>query len=365
MKTKNANALIAVLGLIFAASIIAVSLVEYTTRAVRVSASSTWERDLRLDAYSALYASVAVLKEYEKIDGGLFSAERGWGEPLKDGRITFPDGSLVTVKITDESGKLPLSALDSSSLQKIFEEMDIPASDAQEMADCIVDWRDADDGKSFSGAEYEDYDTNAVKPPNRHISSLDELKYVKKVQEVFFDENGNPNDLFKTFASGVSTELFEKTNLNSASPATLKMMLDIEAKDYDDSLYSALRGESGQVSDGIVWVKNATELSSRGATEIPVRNAVYKSRLLKIEITVKRGVGEYYLCAFYADADTAKYYEENVKKVYEASENAKLGKKADSSAGVVMPSVYSSNSTVSSDNKTYVILKLFERGNNQ
>lgn len=107
MKTKNANALIAVLGLIFAASIIAVSLVEYTTRAVRVSASSTWERDLRLDAYSALYASVAVLKEYEKIDGGLFSAEQGWGEPLKDGRITFPDGSLVTVKITDEAENCP------------------------------------------------------------------------------------------------------------------------------------------------------------------------------------------------------------------------------------------------------------------
>lgn len=90
MKTKNANALIAVLGLIFAASIIAVSLVEYTTRAVRVSASSTWERDLRLDAYSALYASVAVLKEYEKIDGGLFSAEQGWGEPLKDGPHNLP-----------------------------------------------------------------------------------------------------------------------------------------------------------------------------------------------------------------------------------------------------------------------------------
>ena len=365
MKTKKANALIFVLGLIFASSIVAVEIVGQASRSLKSSASSTWERELRNDAYSALYASIAVLKEYEKIDGALYSSQQGWAKPLEEKRLEFPSGASVEVEIVDESGKLPLCSLDSASLQKIFEEMDISTNEAQEMADSIIDWRDDDDAKSFNGAEFDDYERNEAKPPNRHILSFDEFRYINKVRDVFFDENGLPNDLFKTFSSAISLELFEKNNLNSASPETLKMMLDIEEKDYDDSLYRALRGEIGQVSDGIVWVKNSTELSSRGAAEIPYKNAEYKCQLLKINITVKRGVASYYMCAYYASAETVKYYEENIKKVYTQTEDANLGKKTDSNPSVVMGSVYTSSTSLSSQDKTYTVIKVYERGNNQ
>lgn len=362
MKTKRANALIFVLGLIFAASIISVGIVEHTTRSLGFSASAIHSQSLRQDAYSALYATLAVLDEYAQIDGALYSAEQGWAKPLEEKRVEFPDGTAAEVVVSDESGKIPFNNLDSLALRKIFEGNGINSNTAKEAADCIVDWRDNDDSKSPDGAEFDDYDADSPKPPNRAILSFDELRFVEKARELFFDENGSPTPLYTLFAAATSTELFEKTNLNSASPETLKMMLDAEDKDYDDSLYRALRGEIGQVSDGIVWVKNSTELSARGAAEIPSKNADYKCGLLKIDITIRRGFARHKLTAYYAAKDTARYYETNVKKVYEQNESAKTGKRTDSSVGVVMPSVYTSKQSTISDGKNYVLIKIHENG---
>ena len=61
MKLRKANALIFTLGLIFAASIVAVGIVEHASNALKTRASSVCEQSLRVDAYSALYASLAVL----------------------------------------------------------------------------------------------------------------------------------------------------------------------------------------------------------------------------------------------------------------------------------------------------------------
>lgn len=360
MKYKKANALIFVFGLIFAASVLSVGIVEHTARTLKISASSNAEYGLRESAYSALYAAVAVLEEYAKIDGGLYSAEQGWGRPFEDGRLKFSDE--IDAEISDESAKLPLCALASADIQKIFEGMDVSENTAREFADCIVDWRDNDDSKSPDGAEYDDYDSDAPKPPNRNFLSFGELKYVKNVGEFLFDENGKPNEFFKNFTSGVSLELFEKTNLNGASPETLKKLLDIENKDYDDTLYRALRGEIGSVSDGIVWVKNQTELSERGAREIPSKFADYKCGLLKIEIRARRGAAEYYLCAFYASPDTAKYFSENVKKIYNRSENAVEGRKAEGSS--TAGAVYVENKSVG-DSEGYTLVKICERGSNR
>ena len=66
MKLRKANALIFTLGLIFAASIVAVGIVEHASNALKTRASSVCEQSLRVDAYSALYASLAVLSEYRE-----------------------------------------------------------------------------------------------------------------------------------------------------------------------------------------------------------------------------------------------------------------------------------------------------------
>jgi len=389
MKNRKASVLLFVLGLIFASSIIALGVAEYASRSLKLRASSAWENDLRLDAYSALNAAIAALQEYEEIDGGLYGEAQGWGSPVEEGRLTFASGTEVKVKISDAAAKLPLCALKSLDLEKIFVDMGISSTDAQEMADCIIDWSDADESASIRGAEYDDYDTNGVHPPNRKIRSFDEFKYIKKVNDVFFDKNGEPNEFFKTFMQGISLDFYQKVNLNAASEATLRMMLAAENKDFDASLYPAIHGDIGAVSDGVTWVKNATEISNRGASEIPLTYAAYKVSVLKIEVTARRGAGEYYLCAYLGTPTAISYYAQQTQAVQKASSSStstmaasnagkssgSASKSSDSAAGASSKSTAqtlskaisasarnSSASQAAKKGSNYKVFKLSERG---
>lgn len=290
-----------VLGIVFIASILSVYLIEYSVAELKPRASSAYERSLRMDAYSALNAAVAVLEEYYEIDGGIYAASQGWEYPLADGRVELPRGGEMQVKITDESSKIPLSKLTSEELVSIFEEMQFSTSIAQTLAECILDWSDSDDSARLNGAERDDYDDDEAFPPNRAIRNLSELKYVKNVRDYFFDENGLPNEYYKAFSEIVSAEDFDKVNLNSASPQVLNMLLVIDGKTYDPALYDAIRGKIGSIEDGIVWIKNSTEALNRGASEVPSKHVGCQPALLKIEVTIKRGSGEYYLCGYYAE----------------------------------------------------------------
>jgi len=311
---RRASAIIFVLGIVFVASILSVYLIEYSMTELKPRASSSFERGLRTDAYSALNATVAVLEEYYEIDGGLYAPTQGWEFPLADNRINLGRGGEMEVKITDESAKIPLQELTSENLVAIFEEMQFSTSLSQTLADSILDWTDSDDAVRTSGAERDDYEDYSAFPPNRAMKSLVELKYIENVRNVFFDELGEPNDYYKSLAQILSVEDFKKVNLNSASPETLNMLMVIDGKTYDSSLYDAIRGKIGSVEDGIVWVKNVTEITNRGAREVPSKLVACQPQLLKIEITIKRGAGEYYLCAYYGEDQSVSTSSTSQKK---------------------------------------------------
>lgn len=305
LRNRRSNALAFVLGLVFMASVLSVYLVEYSIAELKPRASANHERTLRTDALSALNASIAVLQEYLEIDKGLYSETQGWGEPFADGRITLPNGTEAVVKITDESGKLPLRTKNASDLAKILEEMGASSIDSQKIAACIIDWCDSDDTKSLDGAEYDDYDYDEAFPPNRFFESFAELKFIKEAQEFFFDQNGEPNNYYKFFAQIFSLENFSKTNYNSASPEVLRIVMEADGRRYSDTLYEAIQGRAGSVSNGKVWLESISDIESRSGISVPTANMVVKAELLKIEITVKRGAGEYYLCAYVTPDTTA------------------------------------------------------------
>jgi len=329
-KTSHSGAAVLfVFGIIFIASVLMVTILEYASAELSPRVSAKYLQSLRSDAYSALNASIAVLEEYKKIDKVLASKEQGWEYPLGDGRTKllkdgdlknradeweympsddmsrkepkpeiFPSGNEVIVKISDECGKIPLSKMDENSLKLIFEEMGISSSKAQDMADCLLDWTDSNEDARINGAEYDDYDIDTAFPPNRPLRSFEELRFIEKFED-FFDEDGNPNEYYKRFTEIFSLENSEAVNLNSASEDVLRMMMEMEGKDYDESLFRAIRGEIGQISNGITWVNNATDITNRGARDVPTKLRAFQSTLLKIEIFVSRGAAKFYLCAYY------------------------------------------------------------------
>lgn len=359
---RKGGAMLFVLCMIFMASAIVLTIVDYASVELRDRASSHIEPELRMIAHSALSASVAVLEEYRTIDGGLYSPAQGWGAPLADSRINF-EGADVDVKITDESGKIALSKMNGEAMKRVLEFLGFTTKDAEQMRDCLLDWTDSNTAKSFYGAERDDYDTYAAKPPNRALLSFDELRHIEKIREMFFDENGIPNDYYKRFSEIFTIDCDALVNLNSASNLVLEALLEIEEKDFDKNLPLAIKGEIGSVSDGITWVKSLSEISSRGASDVPSsKYASCKVGLLKIEIWVRRGIAEYYLCAYYGTEDSTK---NNAR----ASSNARTTRGTQNTKSSANKSATGKTKTAAQESKSarsaaanFKVLRLVERG---
>ncbi len=68
------------------------------------------------------------------------------------------EGSKISVGIQDESGKIDINAVDGQFLQRFLEASGVEVQAAQQIADAVLDWRDADDLTQPMGAEDSDYE---------------------------------------------------------------------------------------------------------------------------------------------------------------------------------------------------------------
>jgi general secretion pathway protein K len=129
-------------------------------------------------------------------------------------------------------------------------------STTQELKDTWTDWIDTDESRTLNGAESEDYES--LDPPyksaNRPIESLDELKLIQTWNQEFFDEFGQPNELFYRLQSMVTTLHNQPVNVNAATPIVLdylllntswdaKALFEIEDKPYLTRLPESLNSE--------------------------------------------------------------------------------------------------------------------------
>jgi len=101
---------------------------------------------------------------------------------VADGRPYFMEfgDAVIEIRVTDESGKIDINRADAELLINLFLSRGIDEMTAWQMADSIVDWRDADDIPQLYGAEIDDYDAAGYPygPPNQPFISIDELQQV-------------------------------------------------------------------------------------------------------------------------------------------------------------------------------------------
>lgn len=103
--------------------------------------------------------------------------------PVPDGReqtLDFGNGIIVTVAITDESGKVDLNVADALLLQRLFEVTGVATGEATRLAGAIVDWRDPDGLVSpAGGAEERDYrGQRPYGPANRPFAQVSDVQRV-------------------------------------------------------------------------------------------------------------------------------------------------------------------------------------------
>lgn len=154
-------------------------------------------------------------------------------DPLDLGRATgsFGDGDY-RVDIQDESGKISLNTASEAQLRSLAEAVGIEKTDAEVIADSILDWRDADSTPRPNGAEDDFYQSLPApyRATNRRMNVIEELLLVRGVTpERFHGRRERASDGSAVYKYGLSrylTPYSDRTQIN-VNFAPLPVLLSI------------------------------------------------------------------------------------------------------------------------------------------
>ena len=274
-KRQRGSVLVAVLAIILVITFMVTRFMNEAVKDLEYRAIFNEPSDVRAFAYGMLEVALATIQEVALIDDGkLYAGEQGWSDPISYAGISIPHGWVVSINIRDEGGKLPINTMSEELLNKLLEEqLDFDFGTTRELSSTLSDWIDEDDKQRLNGAESDDYLRN--NPPyraaNAPLQSLEELRLLKVWEDEFFDEDGNPNELFVQLSGLVSVINTGAVNLNSA-PAELLELLALQDGWQDDYLFDGLEEP---------YLKNPPESAGQiSGVEIS---------LLRVTINLKRG----------------------------------------------------------------------------
>jgi general secretion pathway protein K len=263
---------------------------------------------LRVQAYSALETTLAVLQEFRTVNGTLLSPTEGWGAPLDFAGYTPPEGLAVTVSLEDESGKIPLAHADFATLRDLFILLGQKQTDAERLADALLVWMQQgyEPVDSFS-ARATDYEREAIAfdPPGRSLHSFSELGSIKFVRDLFFDDRGQPNELWRGFVDSVSLYDFTQPNINGARETTLAAL-----GGYDDTnvrrIADYLGGSGSYVQQGPTCFRTQQDVASLVGQAMASPRFTTQISCLRVNVTVREGSTSFKLTAVVAPPGGAR-----------------------------------------------------------
>jgi general secretion pathway protein K len=219
-KIRGTVLIIVLITLVFA-SVALVTFMDKATNDLLVDHRVAINNRLRMEAYSALETTLAVLQDFREAGNGLHSVAEGWGDPLAFAGYTPAEDHTVDVSFEDESGKISLPHADAQTLSRLFQVWQVSQSDADTLADAMMGWMKRD--HVYTSAMSPDYEQSAIpyEPPARPLRSYAELAAIDKVRDFFYDTDGRPNDFWRRFVADVSLLNFNQTNINGAPPEVL------------------------------------------------------------------------------------------------------------------------------------------------
>lgn len=275
---QEGSVLVAVLAIILLLAFLVTKILDEAIEDLEYRALFSEPIDLRSYAFSMLEVSLATIQEVALIDEGkLYAPEQGWANPLAYAGISVPNGWDVSIRIEDESGKLPLNTMDEALLNRLLEEhFEFDFGTARELSSMLLDWIDPDDNRRLNGAESADYLRR--RPPyraaNAPLQSLEELRWVEVWENEFFNEEGSPNARFHELAGMVSVIHSGPVNLNSA-PAAVLELLALEDGFDQRSVFDNLERETP-------YLTNLPPAANERQSQV-------QTNLLRVTVSVRRG----------------------------------------------------------------------------
>lgn len=263
-------------------------------------------RRLRMEAYSALEVTLATLEDFRQALNGLHSPAEGWNDPLAFAGYTPTEDRTVDIAFDDESAKLSLPTADAQLLSRLFQVWQVSAPDADAAADAIMGWMKH--SHVYTTAVTPDYDHGSLpfEAPGRSMRSYQELAAIEKVRELFYTEDGRPNDLWRRFVDNVSLLRFSKPNLNGAKPDVLRALGQFDPTQQQNlSDYTAGRGS--YQTQGPAFFQNPSDaeriIGTAGGNPAAFATTI---SALRVNVTVHEGRSEFRLAAVVTMANAAQ-----------------------------------------------------------
>ncbi|HUG10337.1 MAG TPA: hypothetical protein VMM36_04955 [Opitutaceae bacterium] len=284
-------------------AITATAILSFTERALsEISGEGYYaQRDrLRADAYSTLEVSLAVLNDYKTIDGGLYSPEQGWGNPLAYAALVPREGLEIEVEFSDENSRLPLLAGDSAEswLLVLFTDLGFQSDEIAVLTDVLLDWIDEDDNPRLLGAESEEYLRSDLPhiAANRMPTRLEELSAAIGWSHLMFNEAGVPNARFEEFKRLVSVYSSGPINLNTASERVLRAT-GVFSEPELMALRDAFPERQGGTRRGRGYYTSPAELADTVGTLPSAIRLGVKVEVVSVTVIVREGDAEFRLRA--------------------------------------------------------------------
>ena len=288
--SRRGSVLVAVLGMLFIASIMITVIIERAVRDIAYRGLHDNRPDLQREAYSALMAGMAALEELKFFDGKLYGPQQGWSTAISDADYTPSNGYSVDIAVDDESGKIALKEENAEQLRALLIALEISEFEIDMMLDALFDWIDADDAIRPNGAEDDTYDNRdpVYRPANAPLANFDDLRLIEHWDEQFFDEEGQPNENFRQFKRCVSLYNEGKINVHTAPQFLLEALAERDGTPIE-ALLDYLLGPDGEANTGDETPLAEASLSPMPQSESFANATTDQATIVQMRVTVSRG----------------------------------------------------------------------------
>ena len=303
---RRASVLVIVMITLLFTAFALVSFIEKAGNDLLVEQREAESRRLRIEAYSSLEVTLAVLEDFRLATNGLHSPAEGWNDPLAFAGHVPTEDRTVDVSFDDESAKLSLPHADARVLSRLFQVWKVPAADADMAADALMGWMHPD--HVYTTTVSVDYERGSVpyEAPGRSLRSYQELAAIEKVRELFYTDDGRPNDLWLRFVDNVSLLNFAKPNLNAAKPDVLMALGQFdETQQQNLSDFTAGTGSFKTAGPGYFRDLNDAQRIA-GTTSGNTGAFVTTISALRVNLTVHDGRSEFKLSAVVTSGNAAQ-----------------------------------------------------------
>ena len=302
----RASVLVIVMITLLVTAFALVSFIEKASNDLLVEHREAEARRLRMEGYSALEVTLAVLEDFRLATKGLHSPAEGWNDPLAFAGYLPTDGRTVDVSFDDESAKLSLPHANAQILSRLFQVWQLSAADADAAADALMGWMKHD--HTYTTAVTPDYDRGSVpfEAPGRPLRSYQELAAIEKVRELFYHEDGRPNDLWHRFVDNVSLLDFSKPNLNAAKPDVLIALGQFDPT-QQQNLSDFTSGKGSFQTQGPGFFQSLAD-AQRITGDAGGNAAAFVTTIsaLRVNVTVHDGRSEFHLAAVVTTGNAAQ-----------------------------------------------------------